>query len=201
MSHIEKNQCPKIQNYDFETQRAIVANNMSVMSTKDDDEYGLMSLRISTVADSSVGGVPIANSILDNEETPEALNMMPILSRIRSNDSSATSTASVTRSKVYQNSYPALGSDPTSKVEDKGKAKIDSSTTSGSQPVESWAKRNFPDAPATPAPADWTPAGSSNSGYADTVDTADGPPGHFRIMDMKRNLHDGLYHCPFNNCP
>ena len=202
LSHIEKNQCPGIQDLDFETQRALIANDMQIESNKESDEFGILSLRATTIADSSVGGVPIADSILDNEETPDELNAnMPTLSRILSNGSSATSSASVARSKAYQNSYPALGSDAKGKGKENGKSKIDPTATDADQPVaESWAKRHFPDAPKTPAPADWTPIMSSESGYADTVDAADGKVGHFRIADLKPDSTDGKYHCPFLNC-
>lgn len=204
MSHIENNKCPMIGVSDFQTQRAIVANNMHMISNEEKEELGLMSFRHSTVGESSVGGVAIASSILDDEEPAEDLNMnMPSLSRVLSNGSSATSTASVAQTKAYHNSYPALGSEPKSKA----KSKMSStpgpmSAQEGGAVAETWAKHNFPNAPNTPVTADWKQdwKPESNSGYINTTNAANGKHGHFRLADIKRDPVDGHYHCPFDGC-
>lgn len=201
MNHIEKNQCPKIGPHDFETQRAMVANTMQKFTTENPDDLGLLALRISTNGESSIGGVPIARSILDNEETPDDLNMnIPSLTRVLSNSSSATSTASVIQIKGYNNNYPALGSDPKTKGKERVKSRSNAASIEAEPIAETWAKQHFPDAPQTPAPAGWKPGPSSNPGFVNTVDAATGKTGHFRLADLKQDPVDGFFHCPFPGC-
>lgn len=203
MSHIEKNQCPGIRKEDFEAQRALVAIGLHKACQNDPDSIGIMSLGPSTTEESSVGGVPVTDSILDENEPPSELNKnMPSLGRIDSNDSSDMSTASANRIRGYENSYPALNS-----VQDKGKGK--QHRTSGSvtgnderpDPIGlTWSQHNFPDAPRTPAIANWNQVPASDTSYVNTIDALSGQLGHFRIIDMKPDHTDGLYHCPFDKC-
>lgn len=200
VQHIEKNQCPHINRADFETQRALVAVNMHKMSNMDVDEMGLLSFTASTIGDQSVGGgVPIeADSLLDNDETADDLNLnMPGLARILSDSSSATSAASVARTKKYENNFPALGAAP--KIEEKAKPKGEAPTENGSQ-GGTWAQRHFPNAPKTPASADWQQDSVSDPSLISTLNPLTGQKGHFRIMDLQRNPLDGNFHCPFEQC-
>lgn len=200
VQHIEKNQCPHINRADFETQRALVAVNMHKISNMDADEMGLLSFTTSTVGDQSVGGgVPIeVDSLLDNEEAVDDLNMnMPSLARVLSNSSSATSAASVARTKTYENSFPVLGAEP--KLKGKGKEKDEVQKDNVSQ-GGTWAQQHFPNAPKTPASADWQQVPSSDSGFGSTIDPLTGQKGHFRIMDLQRNPLDSNFHCPFEQC-
>lgn len=170
---------------------------MHKISNMDDDEMGLLSFTSSTVGDQSVGGgVPISDSLLDNEESVDALDM-PSLARVLSNSASATSAASVARTKTYENSFPVLGSEP--KLKGKEKEKDEAGKENVSQ-EGTWAQQHFPNAPKTPAPADWQPVSSSESGFVSTVDPLTGQKGHFRIMDLQRNPFDSNYHCPFDQC-
>lgn len=197
VQHIEKNQCPHINRADFETQRALVAVNMHKISNMDADEMGLLSFTASTVGDQSVGGgVPIeAESLLDNEDD---LNLdMPNLENILSNSSSTTSVASVTHIKAYENNFPVLGAEP--KLNSKGKEKDGTPKESVSQ-GGTWAQRYFPNAPKTPASADWQQDPASDSSLVSTLNPITGQKGHFRIMDLQRNPLDGNFHCPFEQC-
>jgi hypothetical protein len=200
VQHIERNQCPHINRADFETQRALVAVNMHKISNMDTDDAGLLSFAASTAGDQSVGGgVPVeAESLLDNEEAVENLNMnMPSLAKVLSSSSSAMSAATVAGNKAYDASYPALGSEP--KPKGKGKEKAGAGKENVSQGA-TWAQQHFPDAPKTPAPADWQQVSSSETGIVSTVDPLTGQKGHFRIMDLKRNPLDSNFHCPFDQC-
>lgn len=200
VQHIEKNQCPHINRADFETQRALVAVNMHKMSNMDADEMGLLSFTASTVGDQSVGGgVPIeADSLLDNDEAADDLNLnMPGLARVLSDSSSATSAASIARTKTYENNFPVLGAE--SKPKDKSKQKDESSKESLSQ-GGTWAQRHFPNAPKTPASADWQLDSASDPSLISTLNPLTGQKGHFRIMDLQRNPLDGNFHCPFEQC-
>lgn len=197
--HIERNQCPHINRADFETQRAMVAVNMHKMSNTEAEDVGLLSFAPSTTGDLSVGGgVPIeADSLLDNEETADELNMnMPGLARVLSNSSSTTSAASVARSKAYDNRYPVLGSEP--KMKGKGKEKEGAQKENVSQ--RTWAQQHFPNAPMTPVPADWQQIPPSETGFVSTIDPLTGQIGHFRIMDLQPNPMDSNFHCPFDQC-
>lgn len=200
VQHIEKNQCPHINRADFETQRALVAVNMHKISNMDPDDMGLFTLTASTAGDQSVGGgVPIeAESLLDNAEAADDLNMnMPGLARILWNSSSSTSTASAARTKQYQSNFPLLGAEP--KLKGKGVEKDEAPKENVSQ-GGTWAQRHFPDAPKTPASADWNENPRSDSSFVSTLNPITGQRGHFRIMDLMRNPLDGNYHCPFEQC-
>ena len=200
VQHIEKNQCPHINRADFETQRALVAVNMHKMSNMDVDEIGLLSFTASTIGDQSVGGgVPIeADSLLDNDETADDLNLnMPGLARVLSDSSSATSAASVARTKKYENNFPALDAAP--KIEEKAKQKGEAPKENG-LPGGTWAQRHFPNAPKTPASADWQQDSASDPSFVSTLNPLTGQKGHFRIMDLQRNPLDGNFHCPFEQC-
>lgn len=163
------------------------------------EDEGLLSFTASTVGDQSVGGgVPISESLMDNEEPVDELNMnMPSLARVLSNSTSTTSAASVARTQTYENSFPVLGSEP--KLKGKGKEKDEVGKENVSQ-RGTWAQQHFPNAPKTPAPADWQPVSSSESGFVSTLDPLTGQKGHFRIMDLQRNPFDSNYHCPFDQC-
>lgn len=200
VQHIEKNQCPHINRADFETQRALVAVNMHKMSNMDAEEMGLLSFTASTVGDQSVGGgVPIElDSLLDNEEAADDLNLnMPGLARVLSDSSSATSGLSGARTRIYEDSFPTLGAEP--KPKEKGKQKGEAPKDNVSQ-GGSWAQRYFPNAPKTPASADWRRDSASDPSLISTLNPLTGQKGHFRIMDLQRNPMDGNYHCPFEQC-
>ncbi|MCJ1423836.1 hypothetical protein MMC29_001721 [Sticta canariensis] len=199
MSHIEKSQCPGINQSDFETQRALVAISMHNHSNRDDRDQDLVSFVSSTVTDSVVGGVRIDGlSILDNTESPDALGEP--LPSFEDDDSSSTSTSHQkhpVRNKLYESNYPTLGSVPSVK------SNYSNASTAGENKnaKESWVDHNFPDAPATPAPSGWQAVSPSKPGFLSTINPADGTHGHFRNMDLKRDHVTGFFMCPFIKCP
>ena len=206
VKHIEGSQCPVINKVDFETQRAMVAVNMHKMSNREQDEFGLLSFTTSTAGASSAdGGVPVGvDSLLDNEDMADEVNMnMPSLGRVLSNGSVATTTASIAHSKAYEQSYPALSTASSGNGKGKGKGKEnEKGNVANDQRSQhgTWAEQHFPDAPRTPAPADWQQVPSSDTGIISTIDASSGRRGHFRVADIKRDPMDGNYHCPFANC-
>lgn len=200
MSHIEKSQCPGINKSDFETQRAMVAITMHNISNADDRDPDMMSFATSTAADSVGGGVRIEDlSLLDDTETPDALDEpLPRFGSPSSHSSNMTSKEHTARNTLYESNYPKPGSEP------KGKGKGSNASTTGRKGdgsmIESWVEHNFPGAAQTPAPPGWAPPSSEN-GFLNTIDPATGQPGHFRVMDLKRDPLTGHYQCPFLKCP
>ncbi|MCJ1466960.1 hypothetical protein MMC07_005582 [Pseudocyphellaria aurata] len=201
LNHIEQNQCPGIDKTDFETQRAMMAIAMHNISNSENNDDDALSFPSSTAGDSQGGGVRLDGlSLLDENETRDALDeASPKLGSHSSQSSASTSKDTPFRSKLYESNYPTLGSEP------KGKTKrSEASTTSESESVrvnESWVNHNFPGAPQTPAPPGWTPIPSSENGLLSTINPANGQIGHFRVMDLKRDVVTGHYYCPFMKCP
>ena len=200
LSHIENCHCPGINKSDFETQRAMVASTMHTSSNAGRREHDMLSFATSTVADSVGGGVRLDElSLLDDTEPPENLSEPPPRFGSPSNQlSTLTPKESIARNTLYEGNYPKLGTEP------KGKGKGSTASTTGQKEnesmAESWVQHNFPNARPTPAPRGWTPV-PSESGFQNTIDPANGQPGHFRVMDLKRDPLTGNYRCPFDKCP
>lgn len=210
LSHIEKNQCPGINKEDFETHRAMVAIAMHNLSNSDKNDEDPLSFPTSTAGDSLGGGVRLDDlSLLDENETRDALGeALPTFGSHSSQSSASTSKDQPLRTELYESNYPTLGSEPKGKTKRSEAStttkRSEASTTGESEDVrvnESWVSHNFPDAPQTPAPPGWARAPSSETGFLSTINPANGQLGHFRIMDLKRDVVTGHYYCPFLKCP
>lgn len=183
MSHIERSQCPVIHKAEFETQRAMVALTMEHLTKVGEPDLQMEPALTDDPLDG--GGVRLdGNSVTQDDD-------------LLGGSVSGASTVSAPRAvgSTYADAFPAIGSQP------KGKTIAESEeleNESDSLKNRSWANRLYPSAAKTPVPPGWT--SNSEFEYRSSIDPMNGQRSHFRLADIKRDVHTGMFHCPMKSC-
>lgn len=185
MAHIERSQCPVIHKAEFETQRAMVALTMEHLTKVGEPDLQMDPALTDDTLDG--GGVRLdGESVADDDDD------------LLGGSLSDASTVSAPRAvgSTYADEFPALGG----KSIGKGIAEPEEleNEENGSSKNQSWASRFYPNAPKTPAPPGWT--SNTEFEYRSSIDPMNGQRSHFRLADIKRDVHTGMFHCPMKSC-
>lgn len=184
MAHIERSQCPVIHKAEFETQRAMVALTMEHLTKVGEPDLQMEPALTDDPLDG--GGVRLdGDSIAEDDD-------------LLGGSVSGVSTVSAPRAvrSTYADAFPALGGQPKGKaIAEPGELENEESDSLKNQP---WASRFYPNAPKTPAPPGWT--SNTEFEYRSSIDPMNGQRSHFRLADIKRDVHTGMFHCPMKSC-
>lgn len=188
MSHIERSQCPVIHKAEFETQRAMVALTMEHLTKVGEPDLQMdPAMTDDDPLDALEGGVRL-DEASDEDDDDDLLG----------GSVSGASTASAPRAvgSTYADAFPTLGGQPKGKgIAGPEEWEDEENESPKNQP---WANRLYPNAPKTPAPPGWT--SNTEFEYRSSIDPMNGQRSHFRLADIKRDVHTGMFHCPMKSC-
>lgn len=187
MAHIERSQCPVIHKAEFETQRAMVALTMEHLT-----KVGEPDLHIdpANTDDALEGGVRLDDASVEDDDDD-----------LLGGSVSGASTVSAPRTvgSSYADAFPALGGQSKGKaIAEPGEWEDEENEEDESSKSQPWANRFYPNAPQTPAPPGWT--SNTEFEYRSSIDPMNGQRSHFRLADIKRDFHTGMFHCPMKSC-
>lgn len=184
MAHIERSQCPIIHKAEFETQRAMVALTMEHLTKVGEPD---LQMDPAMTDDPLDGGVRLDEVSVEDDDDD-------LLGGSLSGDSAVSAPRAV--GSTYGDVFPALGGQPKGKrIVEPGERENEENESSKYQP---WANRFYPNAPRTPAPPGWT--SNTEFEYRSSIDPMNGQRSHFRLADIKRDVHTGMFHCPMKSC-
>lgn len=183
MAHIERSQCPIIHKAEFETQRAMVALTMEHLTKVGEPDLQMEPALTDDSLDG--GGVRLDSGSVAEDD-------------LSGGSASGASTPSAPRTvgSTYADAFPALGSQPKGKeIAKPGDLENEENEISNNQQHTS---RCYPNASKTPAPPGWT--SNTEFEYRSSIDPKNGQRSHFRLADIKRDVHTGMFQCPMKSC-